>query len=76
MLVIAAKGLNVPLEENPKRYITDSEICLITDSAYYERRVTDGDLLLATEEDWQAQQDAKVAAEAPLASKQSKSAKK
>lgn len=47
MIVIAAKGLKVPKETEPKRHITDSEAVDVAESAYYLRRLADGDLLLA-----------------------------
>ncbi|EAP4496820.1 TPA: hypothetical protein N3A08_002853 [Salmonella enterica subsp. salamae serovar 9,46:z4,z24:z39:z42] len=46
--VIARKGLRVPLEEHARRYITDSEPVAVSGrSAYYQRRLREGDLLLA-----------------------------
>lgn len=43
MLVKAAPGVQVPKEGKPREYITDVED--VPQSAYYLRRVTDGDLL-------------------------------
>ncbi|MGQ7818825.1 hypothetical protein ACUTAH_24675 [Metapseudomonas furukawaii] len=45
--VIAAPGLQVPLEGAPRQYITDSEAQPVADSAYYHRRIAAGELLLA-----------------------------
>lgn len=49
MRVIAAEGVQVPMEGQPRRYVTDGEAVDVTDSAYYRRRLDDGDLLLAPE---------------------------
>lgn len=51
MLVKAAHGLKVPMEEKPRDYITDTppigeQGFTVPDSAYYLRRVTDGDLVI------------------------------
>ncbi|WP_175992311.1 DUF2635 domain-containing protein [Burkholderia vietnamiensis] len=45
MKVIARKGLRVPKERAPRQYITDAESVEVPDTAYYMRRVTDGDLI-------------------------------
>ncbi|MGQ6282598.1 DUF2635 domain-containing protein [Serratia sp. IR-2025] len=37
----------MPKEEMPDRYITDSEAVSVAQSAYYRRRLREGDLLLA-----------------------------
>lgn len=58
--VIARKGLRVPLEEDARAYITDAvDVDVNERSAYYIRRLRDGDLLLATEKS--AEPVAKVA---------------
>ncbi|MBN3900797.1 hypothetical protein H3H12_00590 [Serratia marcescens] len=46
--VIARTGIRVPKEEMPDRYITDSEAVSVAQSAYYRRRLREGDLLLAS----------------------------
>lgn len=51
MLVLAAPGLQVPQEEKPRDYITDTPPegeagYTVPDSAYYLRRVTEGDLVV------------------------------
>ena len=54
MLVLASPGLRVPVEGKPKDYITDrppegaAGFTVSDDSAYYQRRITDGDLVVAT----------------------------
>ncbi|MGD9610773.1 MAG: DUF2635 domain-containing protein [Desulfovibrionaceae bacterium] len=45
IIVQAAPGLRVPLEGAPRRYITDATPVTVPDSAYYRRRLADGDLL-------------------------------
>lgn len=46
--VKAAPGVEVPVEGAPRRYITDADPVEVEDSAYYRRRVTDGDLLIVS----------------------------
>ena len=43
--VRAAPGLRVPMEGAPRRHITDSEPQAVPESAYYLRRLSDGDLI-------------------------------
>ena len=45
MLVKAAPGLKVPQEEKPRDYITDAEAFDVPESAYYMRRLAEGDLV-------------------------------
>ena len=50
MLVLAAPGIKVPMEEKPRDYITDTPPegeagFTVIDSAYYLRRINDGDLV-------------------------------
>lgn len=47
MLVKAAPGLNVPKEDKPREYITDADAVDVPETAYYLRRVADGDLVAA-----------------------------
>ncbi len=47
--VIARTGIRVPKEEMPDRYITDSEAVSVEQSAYYRRRLHEGDLLLVSD---------------------------
>lgn len=42
--VIARSGVRVPMEENGRRYITDAEGVEVARSAYYLRRLREGDL--------------------------------
>lgn len=54
MLVLAASGLKVPLEGKPRDYITDTPPegergFTVIDSAYYLRRVAEGDLVEVTD---------------------------
>lgn len=44
MKVIAATGLKVPTEANPREYITDAEAVEIEPTAYYLRRLADNEL--------------------------------
>lgn len=51
MLVIAAPGIKVPTEENPRIYITDTppegeQGYEVPESAYTMRRIADGDLVI------------------------------
>lgn len=48
MLVKAAPGINVPKEDKPREYITDESAVEVPDSAYYLRRMADGDLVTAS----------------------------
>lgn len=50
MLVLAAPGIKVPQEEKPRDYITESPPegeagYTVPDTAYYLRRLSDGDLV-------------------------------
>ena len=47
--VRAAPGLRVPLEGAARRYVTDTEPVAVPDTAYYRRRLADGDLILDKE---------------------------
>jgi len=44
--VIAHQGIQVPLEGRPDRYITDKKAVEVPKTAYWLRRLRDGDLLL------------------------------
>jgi len=50
MQVKAAPGLKVPREDNPRKYITDSEPVEIEMTGYYIRRMADGDLVEVADE--------------------------
>src|SRR5262249_13202270 len=47
MKVIAAPGVKVPTEQKPREYITEDQAVDVEESAYYLRRLADGDLLPA-----------------------------
>lgn len=51
MKVIAAAGLQVPMADNPRRYVTDALAVDVPDDTYYHRRIADGDLELVTDGD-------------------------
>ena len=44
--VKAAPGINVPREDKPFTHIDDTNPVTITPSAYYRRRIADGDLIV------------------------------
>ena len=53
MIVLAIPGIKVPMEEKPRDYITEippeGEVGFtVPDSAYYLRRIADGDLVEVT----------------------------
>lgn len=48
MKVIAAPGLKVPMEDKPHDYINDTDVIDVPDTAYYQRRISDGDLIEVT----------------------------
>lgn len=64
MKVRSAPGIKAPLAHKPKSYITEDRIVEVEDSHYYASMVGDGDLLLATDAEWSAQQAADAKAEA------------
>ena len=47
--VIARTGLKVPREDNPRKYIDDKTPLDVEHSAYYRRRLREGDLVRVTE---------------------------
>ena len=49
--VKAASGLSVPREDNARRYITDAEPLEVENTAYYQRQVMAGDLIIVTSSD-------------------------
>jgi hypothetical protein len=49
MFVKAAPGLRVPKEGKPRDYITEDVAVDVEASAYYLRRITDGDLIETAE---------------------------
>lgn len=46
MKVKAAAGVKVPMEGAPRKYITDEQAQEVPASAYYRRRVAEGDLVV------------------------------
>lgn len=62
MKVKAKPGVLVPREENPRRYVSDSETLDVAESAYYLRRISDGDLLRVTDTQPAAAKTVKTAA--------------
>ena len=50
MKVKAAKGTKCPMEDNPRKYINDSEAVEVPDNAYYKRLVDDGSLVVVNDE--------------------------
>lgn len=56
--VKAAPGVRVPIEGAARKYITDAEEVTVTRTAYYIRRLKDGDLIRT---DLPAATDAKTA---------------
>ncbi len=49
MKLIAAPGLQVPREDNPRSYISDAAPVEIEMTGYYVRRMAEGDLIEAPE---------------------------
>lgn len=47
MLVKAAPGLKVPREDKPRVYIAEADPVEVPESAYYLRRLAEGDLVRA-----------------------------
>jgi hypothetical protein len=47
MKVIAAPGLKVPTEADPREYITENKAVEIEPTSYYLRRLADGELVEA-----------------------------
>lgn len=45
MIVKASPGIKVPMEDKPNTYINDAEEATVEQSAYYQRRIDDGDLV-------------------------------
>lgn len=62
--VKAAPGMKIPLAHNHKDNIQAGRIIEVEESHYYRSMINDGDLLIATDAEWQAQQDADAKAEA------------
>lgn len=51
MRVTAPQGIRCPMEQDPKKYITDDPVGVtVTASAYYRRMVDDGSLIEIVEQ--------------------------
>lgn len=48
MLVQARPGIKVPKENKPREFIVDTKAVDVPDTAYYRRRLRDGDLVAVT----------------------------
>ena len=46
IIVKAAPNVRVPIEGKPKSYIESDESITVAHTAYYERRIADGDLIV------------------------------
>ena len=46
MKVKAVKGVRVPMEDAPHKYITDVEAVEVESALYYLRRIADGDVVV------------------------------
>lgn len=73
--VKAAPGIKAPLAHKPKSYITEDRIVEVEDSHYYTSMIKDGDLIVATDAEWSAQQAADAKAEADAIAAATKAAK-
>lgn len=60
MFLKAIPGLRVPQEFYPQRYITDAEITKVDESAYYLRRISDGDAIEVAEAEWNLQEQKRI----------------
>lgn len=49
MNVIASPGIKVPMEDKPNTYIDETVSVQVEDSAYYLRRISDGDLVIVVD---------------------------
>lgn len=46
MKVTATPGVRVPIEGKPREYITEADAVEVPETAYYRRRLRDGDLII------------------------------
>ncbi len=63
MHVIAAPGHRVPTDEDPYKYIEETESVDVPDTSYYRRRLAAGELLAAKKPRGSAKQLAQESAE-------------
>jgi hypothetical protein len=61
--VKAAPGLRIPLGHSIRDCIPEGRIVEVEETHYYQSMIKDGDLLLASNEEWVAQQEADAKAE-------------
>lgn len=61
--VKAAPGLRIPLGHSIRDCIPEGRIVEVEETHYYQSMIKDGDLLLASNEEWVAQQGADAKAE-------------
>lgn len=54
MFVKAVRGVRVPAEDAPRRHIDHSVPVEVPDTAYYRRRMADGDLVEVADSDVQS----------------------
>jgi len=55
MKIKAAPGIKAPYHNRPKSYIPDDRFVEVEDSHYYRCMVNDGDLVEATDAEWDVQ---------------------
>jgi hypothetical protein len=48
--VQAVPGTRVPLEQKSREYVTDEKAVEVEESAYYHRRIADGDLVIVAQD--------------------------
>ena len=68
LFVIAAPGLSLPIEGQPRDYVTDSRIVPVPATPYFRKALTDNDLVEMSQADYDAQE----AGSAPAAAKAGK----
>jgi hypothetical protein len=76
MKVKSAPGIKVPVLGKPGQFIVETRIVEVPEEHYYRAMVNDGDLIEATDKEWEAQcaADEKALAEAVAADKKTKAA--
>lgn len=76
MKVKAAPGIKAPILGKPKEYITGDRIHDVPNEHYYRVMVNDGDLIEASDKEWEAQcaADEKAVTDAVAADKKARAA--
>ncbi|MDL2266770.1 DUF2635 domain-containing protein [Desulfovibrio sp. OttesenSCG-928-G15] len=74
LTVTAAPGLSVPMQDKPRDYITDAMALAVPDTAYYRRRIADGDLLITTAKPAKSASGANAKASKPKAKTKARAA--